>query len=86
MHEGEQNSQHLHPASTDASDPNTDAGVFYEGKNVLLIHTLLFFSIFCLLSKRYLPFVLALNLTTRQAIPMYFPIIKNWINLEHWLS
>ena len=60
-----------------AREPNTDAGIFYEvesRKNVLLIHTLS--SIYCVLSKHCLPFVLALNLTTRQAIPMYFPVIK----------
>ena len=70
----------LSPVSTEheyAGERNTDAGSFHEAesrKNVLLIHTLS--SIYCDLSKHCLPFVLALNLTTRQAIPMYFPVIK----------
>lgn len=43
-------------------------------KNVLLIHTLP--SVYCALSKHCSPFVFALNLAPRQAIPMYFPVIK----------
>lgn len=60
-----------------AWQPNMEAGNFYKAdlrKNALLIHTLS--STYCVLSKHCLPFVLALNLTTRQAIPMYFPVIK----------